>query len=195
MFFGKKKRAEFMTEMSKDENKNMMICLLTLLIGLIPCGDGWQFKICLCPIAYGILFVPLILVIYFGVNGPGILIIISSVGFIFYLIALLGIFGKLMCGCLTHPCNWFFVMVVSLLFSITSNVLCFIFKPREADNSDYTFFRVLMVGNIIVCLVFFVQTFKVYRKMRDIYLGTKCLDLLLIDLCVQIDLKNLSNEA
>ena len=118
MFFGKKKRAEFMTEMSKDENKNMMICLLTLLIGLIPCGDGWQFKICLCPIAYGILFVPLILVIYFGVNGPGILIIISSVGFIFYLIALLGIFGKLMCGCLTHPCNWFFVMVVSLLFSI-----------------------------------------------------------------------------
>ena len=52
-----------------------------------------------------------------------------------------------------------------------------------------------MVGNIIVCLVFFIQTFKVYRKMRDIYLGTKCLDLLLIDLCVQIDLKNLSNEA
>ena len=195
MFFGKKKRDEFMKEMSKDENKNMMLCLLVLLIGLIPCGEGWIYKLCLCPIAYGILFVPLILLIYFGVNGPLLNIIISALGFIFYIIALLGIFGKLMCGCLTHPCNWFFVMVVSLLFSITSNVLCFIFKPHEAVDSDYTFFRVLMVGNIIVCLVFFIQTIKVYRNMRDIYLGTKCLDLLLIDLCVQIDLKNLANEA
>ena len=100
-----------------------------------------------------------------------------------------------MCGCLTHPCNWFFVMVVSLLFSIASNVLCFISKPHEAGDSDYTFLRILMVGNIIVCLVFFIQTIKVYRNMRDIYLGTKCLDLLLIDLCVQIDLKNLAEEA
>ena len=188
MFFGKKKRDEFMTEMSKDENKNMMICILTLLIGLIPCGDLWCLKLFLCPIAYGILFIPLIVVIYFGANGPTELLIITSFGLFFYLITLLGIFGKLMCGCLTHPCNWYMVMVLSLLLTITSDVLCFII-----DES--ILFKILEVGNIIICLVFFVQTFKVYRKMRDIYLATKTLDLLLIDLCVQIDLKGLSENA
>ena len=116
MFFGKKKRDEFMTEMSKEENRNMMKCILMLLIGVIPLGGGWLFKLILCPLVYGILFIPLILVIYFGIIGRLLMIIISSFGLFFYFIALLGIFGKLMHGCLTHPCNWFFVMVSSLFF-------------------------------------------------------------------------------
>ena len=192
MFFGKKKRDEFMTEMSKEENRNMMKCILMLLIGVIPLGGGWLFKLILCPLVYGILFIPLILVIYFGIIGRLLMIIISSFGLFFYFIALLGIFGKLMHGCLTHPCNWFFVMVSSLFFSISADLVGFIYVPDRSIDNNYTLFRVLMIGNAITCLVFLVQSFRVYRKMRSIYLGTKCLDLLLIDLCVQADLKNLS---
>ena len=192
MFFGKKKRDEFMTEMSKEENRNMMKCILMLLIGVIPLGGGWLFKLILCPLVYGILFIPLILVIYFGIIGRLLMIIISSFGLFFYFIALLGIFGKLMHGCLTHPCNWFFVMVSSLFFSISADLVGFIYVPDRSIDNNYTLFRVLMIGNAITCLVFLVQSFRVYRKMRSIYLTTKSLDLLLIDLCVQADLKNLS---
>lgn len=189
MFYGKRKRDEFMKELSSDENKKMVSCLLILVVGLIPVGEGWAFKLCLCPIVYGILFIPIILVIYFGVNGPLEHIIASSIGLFFYLISLLGIFGKLMCGCLTHPCNWFFLMVLSILYSISANAYCFIFRP-DGEGGVYTFFQVLMVGNAIVSFVFLVQSFLTYRKIRNIYLSMKCNDLLLMDKCVQKDLKN-----
>ena len=98
-----------------------------------------------------------------------------------------------MCGCLVHPCNWFLFMVISINISISANVFCFVFKPCDPEDV-YVFFQVLMVGNSITSLIFLIHIFRVYRKLRSIYLGLRCEELYVFDRCVQAALRNLQEN-
>ena len=189
--YGKKKRDEYMAEISSEANKGMLFVILVILLAVCPTGDDWRYKIVFCILVYGITFIPLIAFIYFLTTGYTYLILSSLAGLIFYIIIFVGLLGKLTCLCLTHPCNWTFLMLLSCIFTITGNLICIIDRPESEKGFGYTFLQILCGGNVAVCLAFFIQSIRCYRKMKEIYIETKLSDLRVVDECVRKELEEM----
>ena len=184
MIVEEKKRKKILQIMNSETNKKFINGLGMILISLIPCYTGEEFNWCimLCKlvpftlVAISLLGPFSIFFLLLKYSIPPFIIITSILSSIFFLICILGIFGKGMHGCLAHPCNWFFLMLCSDLLTITFDTLI-IFSSLALGVDYKSFIVVALSGNIIFCIICMVQHIKAYKLINLIYTGIRTMEM------------------
>jgi hypothetical protein len=184
MIVEEKKRKKILQIMNSETNKKFINGLSMILISLIPCYTGGDFNWCimLCKlvpftlVAISLLGPFSIFFLLLKYSIPPFIIITSILSSIFFLICILGIFGKGMHGCLAHPCNWFFLMLCSDLLTIAFELLI-IFSSLALGVDYKSFIVVALSGNIIFCIICMVQHIKAYKLINLIYTGIRTMEM------------------
>lgn len=177
MQFKKSDRDRILKFMNKFRNSGFVEKFQNFIYKLIPCNTK-DSDFCLCIVIIKIF--PFILVII-SLAAPYIMIfysfyfnllislkILSIFSSIFFLISLLGIYGKGMVFCLTYPCNWFFLMLCADFLTIVCEG--FIFRIYFFEEFHYNvLLHLAILGNMIFTFIFFIQHFRVYKYINLVF--------------------------
>ncbi len=119
MQFKKSQRDRILKVMNKFENMGFVNAFKKFLDAIYPFKTGEDFSLCkmllkifpftLVMISLAGPYLMVLFAFYYNFTIP--IKILSILSSIFFLISLLGVYGKGMVCCLTYPCNWFFLML------------------------------------------------------------------------------------
>ena len=173
---------------SSERRKALNFCIF--LIDLIKdAKDSQSFilRIIIVIFVIGVFLAPL-----FNISideKDNILTIMKIYNLIFYIISLMGLFGRFQCCCLYRPCNWLFLMLLSdLIVSITGFTIGYI--EIETDPSLYFHPTCMFLNAFIYVYIAVYNHCKTFNILKDIYKSVRNYEINIIKNCVIKFIKN-----
>ena len=195
MFIDTQKKHQYLSSLQKEENQAFLDSFKLLLLSLIPTCylDGecnWVYFVCQCSLKsflailiFGSLLGPYITLVLSIITGYYVISFISSISSTFFTFAFIGALGRGMCYCLYHPCNWFFLMVVSDLITLTGDIMIFLYDQGEGFGFNAN--TIVYLGNIVFVIIFFARYIILYRKLSELFLKMRNYELNAIFYCMK----------
>ena len=195
MIFVQKKKKQLYKIINKLESEKLKTIFGRCIQPLINfTNDNWiifLIKIALLLLFMGCFLGPYILIgISIYLKEQNIIIIILLICSISFTILLVGNLGNSMCLCLYQPCNWFFFMLCCNLITIGGEIFVFVYYYKKVPSYAFYISMFLILENLVLCLVFFIQEIIVFRLINLIYTFFRTIELSVMYYCVNKYLKN-----
>jgi hypothetical protein len=127
------------------------------------------------------------------------LVLTNLFAIFFYIISLIGLYGKCTCMCFYRPCNWIFTMMIFDFLCIAANLIIIISiqtfdndKRQKMDN--YVFSIICSSFNIIVNISILISHCNIYGALRDVYKRSREYEINIIKKCVNNLIDEIKNN-
>ena len=135
---------------------------------------------------------------FFMITDPS-LVFTNLFAIFFYIISLIGLYGKCTCMCFYRPCNWIFTMMIFDFSCIVANLIIIItlgfFDNDKRQNMDnYVFSIICSSFNIIVNISILISHCNIYGALRDVYKRSREYEINIIKKCVNNLIDQIKNN-